>query len=166
MTQRRRYQLTEEQLQPVIRFINENYPVGVTGNNIDSLSGADGDAYAEVTGVQFDPKDYDFIFNVETEQNQMLTKKVYAASDEVINKVNEELGKLGGNPKGEWEIQSAEIKQHHLVLNVAENGKLYPIAIHTDYVLSWLPALDSDEPQPTSEPDPDEFYDRQREKGL
>ena len=164
MTKRKRYQLTEEQLQPVIRFINENYPAGVTDHNIDRLSGADGDSYSNITGVRFDAKDYDLLLDVETEQGQMLTKKLYAASDEVITKVNEELGKLGGDPNGEWEIQSAEIKQHHLILNIVENGRLYPIAIHTDYVLSWLPELDSDESHPTFERDPDEFHNAEREK--
>jgi hypothetical protein len=166
MTKRKRYQLTEEQLQPVIRFINENYPAGVNDYNIDKLSGADGDSYSTITGVRFDAKDYDLLIDVETEQGQMVTKKLYAASDDIITKVNEELSKMGGDPNGEWEIQSADVKQNHLILNVAEKGKVYPIAIHNEYVLSWLPELNSDEEHPTSEPDPDEFHDRQREKEL
>ena len=166
MTKRRRYQMTENQLQPVIRYINENYPAGVADYNIDSLSGADKDGYSSVTGVRFDPQDYDLIFDVETDGGQMLTKKVYAADDKVIMKVGEELKKLGGDPNGEWEIQSAEIRQHQLILNVADNGQLYPIPIHTDYVLSWLPDIDSEEPHSTFEPDPDAMHDSQMEKGF
>ena len=55
MTKHRRYQLTEKQLAPVIRYINENsgsYPAGVTDYNFDRLSGADRDGYESIYGGQ------------------------------------------------------------------------------------------------------------------
>lgn len=162
MEKHRRYQLTERQLAPVIRYINENYPDGVTDRNFDRLSGANTDQYETIFSVRYDHKTDDLYFEVETQNGQMLTKRLQN-TNALYQTIDKELTTLGLPEGSEWEILTAGIKNHHLILNLAVNQQQHQVNIPTDYVITWLEEMNDEDFHP-SEPDPDERYDREREE--
>lgn len=168
MKKSKRYRLTEEQLKPVIRFINEDspyYPAGVTDSNFDRLSGANEDEYTAIIDVENDVENGDLVLTVKTQHGQKMTKRLSIADNNFILQMDEELRGIGVNPDTEWEIESAEIRGHELVLAVMVNNQEYPVTMSSGFILELLPVAESEDYDDyDSEPDFDAMYQQHQER--
>ncbi len=156
MTKHRRYQLTEQQLKPVIRAIKEGY------------EDRGEDFYNRVVGVSFDSEQYELVFDVETDQRHVLTKRVDIATDPMIQRIETALAAENYNlsDEPEWEVIDAQIREQYLVIVVSPMGEkeTYQPKFDLREVIEWLPEMSWEERYPINEPDPDEYYERQRER--
>lgn len=161
MTKHKRYQVTGKQLEPVIRYINENYPAGVGDHNIDQLSGADSEVYGHVTDVTLRPNG-SLEITITTDKGHSVEKSVDFAEDVIIQAFQKSLPKVGYdvNKFPEWEVIGARMAGRQVVFDVIGDGTTHKLPIHSDTILSWLPELTNDNVEGMDEPDPDEYHDR------
>ena len=162
MGTKKRYQITETQLPPVVRYIHENYPLGVTDYNIDDLTGANRSSYDNIEDVTLTP-DGSLIFDVITDTNDNLSKEVWLGETPPIESIEAALKKYGYNldDSPEWEVTNAVMGEGSITLDVTVNNRLHQISIGISEVLNWLPELSDDEL--AHEPDPDEYHDRHQD---
>ena len=164
MAKRRRYKLTETQLTPVIRFINEefsNYPAGVTDFNIDRLSGAGNDVYEQIRDVTLKPNG-NLIFDIVTDRGHTVEKEIWLGDDQVIRTIEPILPQFGYNLREfpEWEVTNATMQGNNVVLDIIGDGHMHQVVVDVSSIFGWLPELEPDEIEP-AEPD----YDEMRERG-
>jgi hypothetical protein len=133
MKKHRRYQLTDSQLVPVIRHINENvedYAVDVNDT---------GNEYVAIYSVTYDPDKDDLYFSAETQDGQTKTKKIAGNKLHNFNQAVEKELSTFNVPAGVlWEILSATIKNHKLHMIIVADQQDYEVDIPVDYVLGWL----------------------------
>ena len=96
MTKHSRYLLTERQLSPVIRYINENYPAGINDFNFDRMSGADRPSYDKIQDVTLKP-DGSLILDIATDNGCTVEKMVWLGSNHIIKSIESALPKYGYN---------------------------------------------------------------------
>jgi hypothetical protein len=155
MAKHRRYQLTERQLAPVIRYINENYPAGVTGHE-DYFNR---DSYGQVRDVTLKPNG-SLVLDIVTDNGQPVEKEVWLGENEVVATIESH---LPPEAQGiEWEVTNAEMRGDQVSFDVDANGNMFNVMLNTDEVINWLPELSSDD-LPDNEPDPDLAHDRAKE---
>lgn len=159
MKKRRRYQLTESQLTPVIKYIHENYPYGVTSRNIDQLTGADADSYDHIRDVTLS-SNVTLIFDVETDRGNTVEKEVGLDENEVTKTIESLLPKYGYDIHRfpEWEVNNAFMANGNIILSIVGDNKQHQIPIDAYVALDWLPDLDAMDISPR-ERDPDEYRD-------
>ena len=162
MGTKKRYQITETQLPPVVRYIHENYPLGVTDYNIDDLTGANRSSYDKIKDVTLQP-DASLLFDVVTDSNDVLSKEVWLGETPPTESIEVALKKYGYNldHNPEWEVTNAAMGENSITLDVVVKNRLHQVSIGMDEVLDWLPELSDDEL--AHEPDPDEYHDRRED---
>jgi hypothetical protein len=150
MAKHNRYLLTERQLSPVIRYINENYPAGINVFNFDSMSGADRPSYERIQDVTLKPNPSNqlsssLIFSITTDTSESIQKEIGLDDDTVINTINAELPKYGYDIKRypEWEVIDAGVKGKYIFFEIIGDGHNHQIVIYMGDVLKWFPELNS-----------------------
>ena len=155
MSTHKRYRLTEAQLKPVIRYIDENYPAGINDFNFDELSGANRHSYERIQDVTLEP-DGKLLVSIETDKGASVEKEVWMGDDKVINVIQQLLPKYGYDIKQfpEWEVINASYRTGFVVLDVIGDGKSHQISVSENDVIKWLPEI-SDYDVADREEDPD-----------
>lgn len=144
MAKHNRYLLTERQLSPVIRYINENYPAGINDFNFDRMSGADRPSYDKIRDVTLKP-DGSLIIDIATDNGRTVEKVVWLGEDTIIKSIESVLPKYGYNVARfpEWEVINAAVSGGHIILDIGGDGHTHQVAISEDEVMRWLPELAS-----------------------
>jgi len=142
MAKHNRYFLTERQLAPVIRYINENYPAGINDFNFDRLSGADRPSYDRIQDVTLKP-DGSLIIDIATDNGRTVEKEVWLGEDNIIKTIEAALPKYGYNLARfpEWEVINANISNGYLILDIGGDGRTHQVAIDGQAVIQWVPEL-------------------------
>lgn len=146
MAKHNRYLLTERQLSPVIRYINENYPAGINDFNFDRMSGADRPSYDKIQDATL-KSDGSLILDIATDQGGTVEKVLWLGDDNIINTIESLLPKYGYNVAQfpEWEVINASISNGYVILDIGGDGHTHQVAIGEYEVMKWLPELASDD---------------------
>jgi hypothetical protein len=146
MAKHNRYLLTERQLSPVIRYINENYPAGINDFNFDRMSGADRPSYDKIQDVTLKP-DGSLIIDIATDNGRSVEKVVWLGEDNIIKTIEAALPKYGYDVTRfpEWEVINATVSNGYIILDIGGDGHTHQVAIGEHDVMQWVPELaDSD----------------------